>query len=87
MAAMSQLGFRLAFWCTTPQATDAVLGQGWVSQGLQRLDNRSGRPWRRVPSGRRRATRQAADLLLDDTAIVQVASHAVSGRSSRLLTT
>jgi S-DNA-T family DNA segregation ATPase FtsK/SpoIIIE len=25
-------GFRLAFRCTTPQASDTILGQGWVSQ-------------------------------------------------------
>jgi S-DNA-T family DNA segregation ATPase FtsK/SpoIIIE len=26
-------GFRLALRCTTPQASDTILGQGWASQG------------------------------------------------------
>jgi S-DNA-T family DNA segregation ATPase FtsK/SpoIIIE len=26
-------GFRLAMRCTTPQASDTILGQGWASQG------------------------------------------------------
>ena len=27
-------GFRLAFRCSTPQASDTILGQGWASQGF-----------------------------------------------------
>jgi S-DNA-T family DNA segregation ATPase FtsK/SpoIIIE len=26
-------GFRLALRCTTPQASDTILGQGWATQG------------------------------------------------------
>ena len=31
-------GFRLAMRCTTPQASDTILGQGWASAGADASD-------------------------------------------------
>jgi hypothetical protein len=44
-------GFRLALRCTTPQASDTILGQGWASQGHSAATIKPVRPGRWLPTG------------------------------------
>ena len=56
-------GFRLAMRCTTPQASDTILGQGWASNGADASDD-PGRAARcRLPARRGRAADPDARLL------------------------
>jgi len=78
-------GFRLAFRCTTPQASDTILGQGWASQGYNAATI--------SPADRGVGFLLADDGLpvrlrtyyLDDQAVAELASRAVSVRRERLL--
>ena len=78
-------GFRLAFRCTTPQASDTILGQGWASQGY----NAATIP----PADRGVGFLLAEDGLpvklrtfyLDDAAVAELASRAVYLRGEWVL--
>jgi hypothetical protein len=78
-------GFRLAFRCTTPQASDTILGQGWASQGYSAATIR--------PADRGVGFLLADDGLpvrlqtfyLDDQAIGELASRAVYLRGDWVL--
>ncbi len=47
-------GFRWAMRCSTPQASDTILGSGWASAGLLGRRRRPGQPRRRLPAPRGR---------------------------------
>ena len=78
-------GFRLAFRCTTPQASDTILGQGWASQGYHASTI--------SPADRGVGFLLADDGLpvrlrtyyLDDQAVAELATRAVSVRREQVL--
>jgi S-DNA-T family DNA segregation ATPase FtsK/SpoIIIE len=55
-------GFRLALRCTTPQASDTILGQGWASAGADASDI-PGRSAASVTCSRRAIARSGCDLV------------------------
>ena len=69
-------GFRWALRCSTPQASDTILGSGWASRGLLGRQHRPGRPGggATAPGGRRPGA--AAGLLLDDLDLAELARRA-----------
>ncbi|MCL2419619.1 MAG: FtsK/SpoIIIE domain-containing protein, partial [Conexibacteraceae bacterium] len=78
-------GFRLAFRCTTPQASDTILGQGWASQGYNAAT---------IPPGDRGVGFLIAEdglpvklrtFYLDDQALAELASRAVNLRGEWML--
>ncbi|MDA0173383.1 FtsK/SpoIIIE domain-containing protein [Solirubrobacter taibaiensis] len=78
-------GFRLAMRCTTPQASDTILGQGWASAGADASD---------IPGAQRgvgyllaegdRPTRMRGYYLSDDD-VVAISERAAAARADKWL--
>ena len=78
-------GFRLAMRCTTPQASDTILGQGWASAGSDASD---------IPGAQRgvgyllaegdRPTRMRGYYLSDDD-VVAISERAAAARADKWL--
>jgi S-DNA-T family DNA segregation ATPase FtsK/SpoIIIE len=78
-------GFRLAMRCTTPQASDTILGQGWASAGTDASD---------IPGAQRgvgyllaegdRPTRMRG-YYLSDNDVVAISERAAAARADKWL--
>ena len=79
-------GFRLAMRCTTPQASDTILGQGWASAGADASDDPGRAAWRRATCSPRANGRPgcAASTSSDDD-VAAIAERAAAARADKWL--